>query len=108
MDEKVKPGKAKQAASDTLTTIADDCINVLAFLQDVAVKSTRVITAPLSLRAYKHARIWFQRLADVNISVMPKPSPQDHLGIMGVLNDVATRLHTAEAIRPVVATQREA
>ena len=107
VDAKAKPGKARQAASNTLTTIADDCGNVLVFLQDVAVKSPRVIAAPLSLRADKRARIWFQRWADVNLSMMPKPSPQDHLGIMGVLTDVATRLHTAEAIRPVVATQRE-
>ena len=31
-DTKVKPGKAKQAAAETLTTITDNCNNVLAFL----------------------------------------------------------------------------
>ena len=35
------------------------------------------------------------------------PAPQYHLGLTDVLTDVATRLHTAEALRPVVATQRE-
>ena len=42
-EAKAKPGKAKQAsaktaAAETLATITDDCDNVLAFLQDVAVK----------------------------------------------------------------------
>ena len=61
-DEKTKKrGKAKQAIAETLTTITDDCDNVLAFLQDVAVKSQQVIAAPLSLRAEKHARVWFCR-----------------------------------------------
>ena len=36
------------------------------------------------------------------------PAPQDHLGLTGVLTDVATRLHTAEAIRPVIAAQSKA
>ena len=41
---KAKPGKAekasaKTAATNTLATIADDCGDVLAFLQAVAVKS---------------------------------------------------------------------
>ena len=34
-----KPGKVKQATVKTLTTIADDCRDVLAFLQAVAYKS---------------------------------------------------------------------
>ena len=43
-EEKEKTGKTKQAAAkmastETLTTIADDCDNVLAFLQAVAIKS---------------------------------------------------------------------
>ena len=41
---------------------------------------------------------------------MPKPptlAPQDHMGLTDVLVDVANRLHTAEAIRPVVAAQSE-
>ena len=42
-----KPGKAKQAAAETLTTIIDDCDDVLAFLQAVAVKYPRVIVDPL-------------------------------------------------------------
>ena len=45
------PGKAKHAAAETLTTISDDCDDVLAFLQAVAVKYPRVIADPLSLRA---------------------------------------------------------
>ena len=43
-EAKAKPGKAKQAstetaAAETLATIVDDCDDVLAFLQAVAVKS---------------------------------------------------------------------
>ena len=34
-----KTGKPKQATTKTLVTISDDCGNVLAFLQAVAVKS---------------------------------------------------------------------
>ena len=40
--------------------------------------------------------------------MLSKPDPQDHMGLTGVLTDVATRLHTAEALHPVVAAQREA
>ena len=64
--------------------------------------------APLSLRADKPARVWFQRWTDVNLPKLPTLAPQDHLGLTGVPNNVATRLHTAEALRPVFATQREA
>ena len=61
-EAKANPGKAKQAsdetaAAETLATIEDDCDNVLAFLQAVAVKYPRVIAAPLSLRAEKRARV---------------------------------------------------
>ena len=59
------PDKAKQAAAKTLTTITDDCGNVLAFLQDVAVKCLLVIIAPLSRCADKCARVWFQRWTDI-------------------------------------------
>ena len=110
--ETMKHGKAKQAsaetaAAETLASIADDCDNVFAFLQAVAVKSPRVLAATLSLCADKRARVWFQRWTDVNLPKPPTPSPQDHLGLTDVLIDVATRLHTAEALRPVVAAQRE-
>ena len=37
----------------------------------------------------------------------PTPVPQDHMGLTDILTDVATRLHTAEALRPVVAAQRD-
>ena len=57
-EAKANPGKSKQAsaktaADKTLVTIADDCDDVLAFLQAVTVKSPRVFAAPLSLRADK-------------------------------------------------------
>ena len=57
---KEKPGKAKQASAKKaapgwLATIADDYDNILAFLQAVAVKSPRVIAAPLSLCVDKRA-----------------------------------------------------
>ena len=53
-------------------------------------------------------RIWFQRWIDVNLPKPPTPASQDHLGITGILTYVATRLHTVVALRPVVATHREA
>ena len=104
----VKPGKANQATVKTLITVTDDCNNVLAFIQAVAVKSPRVIAAPLSLRADKRARIWFRCWTYINLPTPPKPDPQDHIGITGVLTDVATWLHTAKALRPVISDQREA
>ena len=52
-----KKGKAKQATAETLANIADDCDNVLAFVQAVSVKSPRVTAAPLSLRADKRAHL---------------------------------------------------
>ena len=108
-DEKsAKPYKANQAVAKTLTTIEEDFNNVLAFLQAVAIKSPQVIAAPLSLRADKRVRVWFQRWIDINLLTLAKPAPQDHLGLTGVRTDVATQLHTAEALHPIVAAQREA
>ena len=43
-----------------------------------------------------------------NLPTPPNPDSQDHMGLTSVLTDVATRLHTIEAIRSVVAAQREA
>ena len=103
-----KPGKAKQATAKTLTTIADDCDDVLAFLQAALVKPPRVIADPLYLRADKRARVWFRRWTDVNLPTLLKPAPQYHMGITGFLKYVATRLHTVEALRPVVAAQGKA
>ena len=59
-ESKENPGKAKQAstktaAAETLATITDDCDDVLAFLQAVAVKSPQFLAEPLSLRADKRA-----------------------------------------------------
>ena len=61
--EAKNPGKATQASAktaavETLAFSVDDCDNVLASLQAVAVKSSRVLTAPISLRANKRARVW--------------------------------------------------
>ena len=103
-----KPGKAKQATANILTTIADNFDDVLAFLQAVYVKSPRVVAAPLSLRADKRTRVWFQSWAEVDLPTPPKPAPQDHTGLTVVLNGMGTRLHTAEALRPVVAAQSNA
>ena len=110
--EAKKPGMAKQASAETATaetlaSIADDCDDVLAFLQAVTVKYPRVLAAPLSLCADKRARVWFQRWTDVNMPKTPTPAPQYHLGLTDILTDVTTRLHTSEVIRPVVAAQRE-
>ena len=106
------PSKAKQpsaetAAAETLASIAVDCDDVLAFLQAVAVKSPRFLVAPLSLCTDKQARVWFQQWTDVNLKNPPTPAPQDHMGLTDVLTDVATRLHTSEALRPVVGAQSE-
>ena len=63
-EAKAKPGKMKQASTKTaavgtLAIIVDNCDDVLAFLQAVAVKYLRILAAPLSLCADKHARVWF-------------------------------------------------
>ena len=94
-----KQASAETAAAETLSPYAGDCNDVLAFL--------RVIAAPLSLRADKKSRVWFQRWTDVHLPKPPTPAPQDHMGLTDVLIDVATRLHTDEALCPVVAAQRE-
>ena len=59
--------------------------------------------ATLSLCTAKRAHVWFCRWTDINLLTPTKPDPQDHMGITGILTDVATRLHTVEALRPVVA-----
>ena len=103
-----KTGKAKQATAKTLATIAYDCDDVLAFLQAVTLKYPRVITDPLSLCVDKRESVWFRCWTDINLTTPPKMAPQYHMGLMGTLSDVATRLHTAEALRPMVAAQCEA
>ena len=102
-----KKVKAKQATTETLATITENCDDVLYFLQAVVVKSPQVTVAPLSLHADKSARVWFCRWTDINLPTLPNPASQDHMGFTGVLTDVATSLHTAEALLPVVAAQRE-
>ena len=52
-----KSGKEKQATVEMLTTIVDNCNNVLAFLQAVIVKSTRVTVPLSSLRTDKRVRL---------------------------------------------------
>ena len=71
-----KKGKANQSTAKTLATIADNCNNVLDFLQAATVKSPRVTEAPLSLFAYKHARVWFRRWKDIT----PPPPPAAQAG----------------------------
>ena len=56
----------------------------------------------------KRERVWFRRWFDTNLTTPTKTAPQDHTGLMGVLRNVATRLHTAEALFPVLAAQRKA
>ena len=52
--------------------------------------------------------VWFLLWTETNLPMLPKPAPQDHMGITGVLTNVSTRLQTTEALRPVVTTQQEA
>ena len=91
-----------------MATITYNCDDVLDFLHAGVVKSPRVIADPLSLHADKRTCVWFRHWIEVNLPTPPKPAPQDHMCLMGVLNDVSTRLHTVEALRPVVATHCEA
>ena len=91
----------KQATAETFVTIIDDCDNVLGFLQAVAVKSPQVTASPLSLFECTSVRAsgsinW----TDTNLTTPPKPAPKDHMGLTGVLTDVATKLKTAENLRP--------
>ena len=83
-----------KATAETLSTISDNCNNVLAFLHAIAVKTPQVIADPLSLHAEKRVRIWFRCWIDSNLPTPTRPSPQDHMGLMGVLKNMATRLHT--------------
>ena len=53
----LKQASTKTAAVKTLATIADNCYDILAFLQAIAVKYLRVLAAPLSLCADKRARV---------------------------------------------------
>ena len=85
-------GKNKQATVEMWAAIADNCDEILDFLQTVAVKSPRVTAAPLSLREDKRTRVWFCRWVDINLAMPPNPVPQDHTGLTGFLTDVATRL----------------
>ena len=64
-------GKVMLATANTLVPFTDDCNDVLAFLQAVAVKSPRVIAAPLSLRADKRERVWLCRWTDANLPTPP-------------------------------------
>ena len=104
-DTKKKTEKKRKATVETLATIADNCNNILAFLQSVAVKSPRVIATPLSLRTNKQARVWFCWWYNINLPASSQTSPQDHTGIMVFLSDVATRLKSVEALHPVAAEQ---
>ena len=54
--KKNKTGKKNQATANTLAIITYIFNNVLAFLQAVAVKSTRATAATLSFRANKFVR----------------------------------------------------
>ena len=94
---KMKQASAETAAAETLATISDSFDDVLALLQAVAVKSPRVLAVPLSLRADKRARVWFQQWTDANLPKPPTLAPQDHLGLTGVLTDVTTRFRTCWA-----------
>ena len=108
-DEKItKKGKAKQATTETLSTIADGCDDFLDFLQAVAIKSSRFIAAPFFLRTNKCTRVWFRHWTEINLPTLPNLDPQDHMGLTGVLIDVSNRLYTTEELRPVVAALREA
>ena len=104
-------GKTKQATTKRLSTIAENCDDVLDFLQAVTVKSPRVTAAPLSLQTDKRVYVWFCNWTGTNLPNPPKPSKpasQDHMGITGVLANMVTRLQTAEALLPVVADQNKA
>ena len=72
------------------------------------VKSPRVVAAPLSLGAGKHTRVWFRRWSDINLPTSSKTTPQYHMGLMGVLSDVATMFQHSEALRPIVSSQCKA
>ena len=107
-DEKTtKKDKANQANAKTLSTIADNCDDVLGLHHAVAVKSPQVIAVPLSFCAEKRMRVWLRCCTDINFPTTPKTAPQDHMGLTGVLTDVSTRLHTTEALLPIVAAHYE-
>ena len=87
-------GKTKQATTKTLVTITDDCDNVLALLYAVSVNLPQVTVAPLSLYADKRARMVLS-LDRHQTPMPPKPAPQYHMGLTGILTDSSTKLKTA-------------
>ena len=90
-----------------MTTITDNCDEVLEFLQAVAIKSPWFIPAPLCLCADKRTRVWFRSRTEIKLPTPLKPAPQDHMDLTGVLTDVSTRLYTAEELCPVVAAHHD-
>ena len=86
----------KSTASREIDTTVSDYAGVLAFLQENAIKATRVVGAPLQLCADKRARDWLHKWVTNYITPLSTPitaAPQDHSGITGVLSDATMRLH---------------
>ena len=98
-------------ASNITVIIAANCDDVLAFLQEVALKATQVLAEPLLLQSYMHETSWFRQWVVRNLK-QPAPqntiAPQYQSSIMGFLSEVVTRLKNAEGLCPVVASEHDA
>ena len=85
--------KKDAIARNAMVKIAADCGSVLAFIKVVAMKPTRVMSAPLLMQADKRAQNWFCKWAAQCLTYHPatqKKAPQNHSSITGVLSEVAT------------------
>ena len=95
---------------NTTVGIADDCNDVLTFLQSGTLKVPQVLASPLSLQAVNHACGWFRLWGDSHLKQHPthhKRVSQDHSSLVGVFSEVLKRLQNTEALCPVVAVQRD-
>ena len=52
--------KAETTTKKETEDIAADCYGIMDFLQDIVVETPRAAAVPLSLRAVRRAREWFQ------------------------------------------------
>ena len=54
-------------------SIIDNCDDVLAFLQAISVKLTRVVASPMSIHADKRAQKWFLRWSTHHLFPLSTP-----------------------------------
>ena len=95
MKDESKTRSARDVAPrNTTVGVAANYDDALAFLQEVTLKTPRVLAVPLLLRADFCATSWFRQWAVKNLiqDIIQNTAPQDNSGLTGVLSEVATGL----------------